>query len=140
MKPRLPAIDGWFDAEAAELIGSRCPACESRFFPPASACRNPACGGTETEPTRLSRRGTVWSYTNSCYQPPPPYMAADPFEPFAIAAVELAEERMVVLGQVAHGLGVDDLKVGMEVEVVVETLFEDEAGDHLVWRWRPVDE
>jgi hypothetical protein len=140
MKPRIPAIDGWFDPETAELFGSRCTGCESRFFPPTSTCRNPSCSGAATEPARLSRRGTIWSYTNNCYAPPPPYVAADPYVPFAIAAVELADERMVVLGQVVEGLGVDDIEVGMQVEVVVETLFEDDDASHLVWRWAPVKE
>ncbi len=140
MKPRIPAIDGWFDAQTAELVGSRCIGCDSRFFPPTPTCRNPSCSGASTEPVRLSRRGTVWSYTNNCYPPPPPYVAADPYVPFAIAAVELAEERMVVLGQMIEGVGVADIEVGMQVEVVVETLFEDDDAVHLVWRWAPVSQ
>ncbi len=138
MSASVCAVDGWFDPVTAELIGSRCPGCESRFFPPTAACRNPRCAGTPTAPVRLSRRGVVWSYTNTCYPPPPPYVAAVPFVPFAIAAVELAAERMVVLGQVADGVGTVDLRVGMEVCVVVETLFTDDGVPQLVWRWKPV--
>ena len=78
----------------------------------------------------------MWSYTDAQYQPPPPYVArTDPYEPFALAAVELAEG-ITVLGQVADGYGVKDLKVGAEVELVVEPL-DDEL---LVWRWKPVTE
>ena len=70
-------------------------------------CRNPACAGEEFEATELSRRGTVWSYTDAQYQPPPPYIpASDPYVPFALAAVELPEG-IVVLGQLADGYGVD---------------------------------
>jgi uncharacterized OB-fold protein len=88
----------------------------------------------ETVP--LSRRGRVWSYTDAQYQPPAPFVPAhDPFEPFAIAAVELEAERIVVLGQVASGFGVGDLHVGSEVELVVEPL--DPSGA-LVWKWRPL--
>ena len=43
-----------------------------------------------------------------------------------------------MLGQVAHGYGVTDLRVGAEAELVVETLYTDETGDRLIWRWRPV--
>ena len=43
----------------------------------------------------------------------------------------------MVLGQVAHGYGVDDLKVGHEAELVVETLYTDGDGEHLIWRWKP---
>ena len=38
------------------------------------------------------------------------------------------------MGQVADGYGVADLHVGAEVELVVETLYDDK----LIWRWKPV--
>jgi uncharacterized OB-fold protein len=102
------------------------------------SCRNPACGSTESEEIALSRRGTVWSYTDARYQPPPPYVpSADPYVPFALAAVELPEG-LVVLGQVADGYGVADLRVGAEVELVVETLYVDDEGERTTWRWKPV--
>ena len=63
---------------------------------------------------------------------------AEPFEPFAIAAVELAEEQMVVLGQVVEGVSADDLQVGMEMELVSAPLFEDDDAVHMVWKWKPV--
>ncbi len=135
-----PVIEGWFTTgDAAALIGSRCTTCTTVYFPPASGfCRNPACEGTEFDSTQLSRRGTVWSYTDAQYQPPAPYIAAsEDYVPFALAAVELPEG-LVVLGQVADGFGVDDLKVGTEVEVVVETLHTDESGERTIWRWKPV--
>jgi uncharacterized OB-fold protein len=62
----------------------------------------------------------------------------DPHEPFALAAVELEAERMVVLGQVVDGIGVDDLRVGMPVELVVDVLYRDDEGEHVVWKWKPV--
>ena len=137
-----PAIDGWFTTDPEPtLLGSRCDTCGTVFFPPTAAegfCRNPACSGDTFSGVPLSRRGRVWSYTDAQYQPPPPYIApTDPFEPFALAAVEL-EEGMVVLGQVAAGHGVDDLQVGAEVEVVVETLYTDDTGERSIWRWKPV--
>ena len=85
----------------------------------------------------LSRRGKLWSFTNNCYKPPAPYVSKDPFEPFAIAAVELEREKMVVLGQVVPEVGVGDLKAGMEMELVLDTLFEDDENEYMVWKWRP---
>ena len=84
------------------------------FFPrEASFCRNPGCTGETFDEVELSRQGRVWSYTDARYQPPPPYIPrTDPYEPFALAAVELEAEGLVVLGQVADGYGVDDLTVG----------------------------
>ena len=45
---------------------------------------------------------------------------------------------MVVLGQVVAGVEGDELEVGMEVELVLETLYEDDDNDYVVWKWRPV--
>ena len=88
---------------------------------------------------RLSRRGRVWSYTTSHYPPPPPFVAAtEPYEPITIAAVELEAEKMVVLGQCVSGVAPDDLEVGMEMELALDTLYSDDDCDYLVWKWRPV--
>src|ERR1700730_14242361 len=118
MKKRVPAVDGWLNIDPAHprLIGTKCTACGSIFFPrEAVRCRNPRCGSPNLEATELSARGTLWSYTGAEYQPPEPYVPrTNPFQPFAIAAVELAAEKMVVLGQV-DGVGVKDLKIGMEM-------------------------
>ena len=139
-KTRVPAIDGWFlDADEPHLLGTRCTSCGTVFFPRAGFfCRNPECDGTEFEDVQLSRTGTIWSYTDAQYKPPPPFVPSDPFVPFAIAAVELAEEKLVVLGQMTSGVRVDDLRVGMPVELAVETLFEDDDNEYVVWKWRPV--
>jgi uncharacterized OB-fold protein len=140
-KTRVPAVDGWFtvDGNAPALLGSRCTTCGTYFFPRETHfCRNPECTGTAFDDAPLSRRGTVWSFTANRYQPPPPYVSPDPFEPFAIAAVELAEERMVVMGQVSRGVDVRDLRIGQEVELVLETLFEDDEHEYVVWKWKPV--
>jgi uncharacterized OB-fold protein len=140
-KNRVPAVDGWFtiDDDQPALLGSRCTSCGTYSFPRQTYfCANPACTGREFDEVELSRRGTLWSYTNNSYQPPPPYVpVSDPFEPFAIAAVELATEQLVVLGQVVTGVGVADLQVGTEMELVLDTLFEDDDNDFVVWKWQP---
>lgn len=142
-----PLVEGWFTTgEQPRLLASRCTTCSNVVFPPVSSdagaaafyCRNPACDGQEHDSVELSRRGTVWSYTDAQYQPPAPYVpAGEPYQPFALAAVELPEG-LVVLGQVADGYGVADLSVGAEVELVVETLHADETGDRTTYRWKPV--
>ena len=140
VKTRLPAIEGWFtlDEDAPALLGSRCTSCGNFAFPKETFfCRNPECQGKEFAETELSRTGTIWSYTDARYQPPKPYEASDPYGPFAIAAVELRAERMVVMGQVVPGVGVDELTVGSEVELVLDTLYEDVEHEYLVWKWRP---
>ena len=141
MKPKQPAAPGWFtlDEAAPHLIGSRCRACGTYAFPKESFfCRNPACASTELEEVPLSPRGRLWSYTNNCYAPPPPYVASEPFEPYAVAAVELERERMVVLGQVEAGVAASQLEVGMEMELTVGKLYENADREVLIWKWRPV--
>lgn len=137
----VPAVEGWFTTDAEpRLLGTRCTSCGTVFFPKASGfCRNPECRGREFVDVALSRTGTVWSYTDAQYQPPAPYIpAGDTYEPFALAAVELAEEQILILGQVAAGYGVADLRVGAEVELVVEPLYELDGVEHLIYRWKPV--
>ena len=139
-KPLAPAIEGWFTMTAEpHLIGTRCTACGTYFFPKQSHyCKNPDCASTEFEEVELSRTGEVWSYTNACYQPPEPFVAPEPFEPYTIAAVQLEKEQMMVLGQVSTGINVDDLKVGMPMELVLEPLHEDDDDVKVTWKWRPI--
>jgi uncharacterized OB-fold protein len=86
--------------------------------------------------TPLSRRGRVWSFTTNHYEPPPPYVPPDPFVPYTVAAVELDTERLVVLGQVAGDT--DGLRVGDEMELVVDRLFAADDHDETVWKWKRV--
>jgi uncharacterized OB-fold protein len=128
------AIDGWFTIEdgVTHLLGARCTECGTVSFPPrAGFCRNPRCDGISPAEVRLSRKGRVWSYTNACYPPPAPYVAAEPYTPVTLAAVELADEGIVVLGQVTPDLTVDDLSVGMELELTCGPL----ADGPIVWMW-----
>jgi uncharacterized OB-fold protein len=141
-KTRVPAVEGWFTTEGDEpaLLGARCDTCGTYQFPPPRTdfCPNPACAGRSLREVRLSTTGKVWSYTDARYQPPAPYVVpGDEHQPFAIAAVELAAEGLVVLGQVVPGVGVDELQVGDEVRLVVDTLFEDDDHEYVVWKWAP---
>jgi len=134
------AKDGWFslDPGAPHLLGQQCTSCGTFFFPPtARLCANPGCFNEEFEQVELSRTGTIWSYTSAGYPPPAPYIAADPFVPFGIVAVTLAKEQLVVLGQLASGYALDALKIGQNVELVLETLYEEDGTNVVVWKWKP---
>ena len=140
----VPVLDGWFttDSAAPHLIGSQCTSCGTYYFPKliSGYCRNPDCDGETFESVELSRTGKVWSFTNACYKPPEPYIAADPFVPYAIAAVELEKEKMMVLGQVVEGVGIESLKAGMEMELVLETIPDATLPEgKITWKWKPVE-
>jgi uncharacterized OB-fold protein len=140
-KRRVPAVEGWLTLDDADprLLGSRCTTCGTYFFPRESFfCRNPDCDGRQFDEVPLSSRGRVWSWTTNHYPPPPPYVAADPFVPYTIAAVELADEHMVVLGQLAVGVDPSTLTAGTEVQLTLATLFEDDDAVHVVWKWSPI--
>jgi uncharacterized OB-fold protein len=138
-KPRVPAIDGWFTLDAEpRLLGLRDPGSGSTFFPKDVAISAaPGHAGAELEEVALSRTGRLWSWTTNHYQPPDPYVSPDPFVPYTVAAVELAAERMVVLGQLAPNVDPAHLELGMEMELVLDTLFEDDESEHVVWKWKP---
>lgn len=153
-RTRVPAIEGWFTMPPEDtpipadgsgvtgitLLGTRCADSGTYFFPPERVMsRAPGFADSELVDVELSRTGTLWSYTDAQYQPPAPFEAVtDPYQPYCLAAVELAEERLVVLGQVVAGVTVDDLSVGMPMELVADVLSSDDEHDHLVWKWRPV--
>ena len=139
-KARVPIVDGLFQETAegsGHLLGGRCPTCGGTFFPKQwSFCRNPSCGGAPLDDVELSTQGTLWSFTDNRYAPPPPFPASEPYEPYGVAAVELGEERMVVLGQLARGTDVATLAVGDAMELVIEAHSEDDEAVRTVWKWR----
>ncbi|MFD8514168.1 Zn-ribbon domain-containing OB-fold protein [Streptomyces antimycoticus] len=142
---QVPVVDGWFSSEGGEfrLLGTGCRGCGAVYFPREDVfCRAPGCAGTELAEVPLSRRGRVWSYTDGRYRPPAPFPSGPEGEwrPYTLIAVELAAERMVVLGQGAPGVTVADLAVGMEVEVVPGVLGEEGGRTLTTWHWRPVAE
>lgn len=135
---RQPVLEGWFtlDERKPHLLGSRCTACGSYYFPKLKGfCRNPDCAGESFEEVKLSRTGRLWSFTNAAYQPPEPYVAAEPFQPFGIAAVELEKERMIVLGQIARGVPLASLRAGLAMELILEPLDDGK----LTWKWKPAE-
>lgn len=135
-----PIVAAWLSIDdPPALVGERCRRCDTVAFPPRGGpCPNPACDADELVPHRLGTRGTIWSYTDAHYQPPAPYVVEGEYEPFALAAVELPDDGLVVLGQLARGYTVADLAVGAPVELVVEPLYERDGDSVMVWKWRPV--
>ena len=140
MKKRVPAVDDWFtmDEAAPRLMGARGTETGSYFWPTALAVSaNPAKPGEEREPALLSRRGRLWSWTTNHFAPPEPYVSPDPFVPYTVCAVELDAEKMVVLGQLATAADADALEVGMDMELVLGPLYEDDDHEYVVWQWAP---
>ena len=117
----------WEHCAEHELRMQRCEECGHIRFPPSVLC--PRCLSEESEWTRLSGRGRVWSWVvfHRAYYPG---YAAD--VPYNTAIVELDE------GPRMHSNIVDcendDIHIGMPVEVVFERL------DDELWlpKFRPI--
>jgi len=140
VKKKVAAVDDWFtmDEAAPQLMGARGTETGSYFWPTALAVSaNPAKPGEERVPALLSRRGRLWSWTTNHYAPPEPYVSPDPFVPYTVCAVELDAEKMVVLGQLATAADADALAVGMDMELVLGPLYEDDDHEYVVWQWAP---
>ena len=139
---QIPSIEGWFTwppTKEPHLIASRCKSCGDYFFPKVKSCGNPKCMSSDLEEALLSRKGKLYTYTINYFQPPPPYVSPDPFVPYATAVMELEKEKMKIQGQIVSGYDFEKLKISMEMEVVLETLYKDSQGnDVMVWKFRPL--
>ena len=139
-KNQLPVAKGLFTwpSDDPRFIATRCKSCGDVFFPAGEFCANPNCTGTEVEEILLSKRGKLYSCSIQYYQPPKPFVAPDPFVPFAVGIVEFPEG-IRILGQLIDCDPEKDLKIGMDIEMLVEKLDEDAQGNEFVaWKFRPV--
>ncbi len=142
MSAPTPIADGLFawPADEPRLIGGQCAACGTITFPWQSGC--PRCGAQPLEERPLSRRGRLWAWTTQEFPPPsPPYagpQGAD-FEPFAVGYVELAGEVRVEARLTEHRP--EQLRIGMEMELVIVPFGTDDAGNELVtFAFGPVED
>lgn len=83
----------------------RCASCAAPAAPPAFVCRR--CGGDRLEPTRLSGRGRIVSWT-TIYMPPPALAAEAPYD----VAIVALDDGLRVTGRLRPGARPDfDLPV-----------------------------
>jgi uncharacterized OB-fold protein len=113
------------------LLGGRCKACGSHTFPLLSGCAR--CAGWDMEAVPLSTKGTLWAWTVQGFPPKdPPYLGeTDPekFQPFGVGYIELPELKIEArLTESEPAM----LKDGMEMQLTLEPLYTNEAGDEVV--------
>jgi uncharacterized OB-fold protein len=115
--------------EKVRLRGSKCNNCGVAFFGKLVACEN--CQSTNITEYQLPRYGKLYSYTVVRQKPPGGYRGpTDPFEPFPVGQVEM-EDGVLFLSRLAH-VKFEDLKIGMDLEMVVEPLYVDENGNEVM--------
>ena len=116
--------------EKPRLTGVKCRSCGEFFFPKRTKCIK--CFAEETEEISLSPRGTVYSYT-VVHHATPGYTGP---LPYAVGAVELPGG-IVILSPLTQ-CQLDQLKIGMNVELVLEKLYEDDNGNEVIsYKFRP---
>ena len=139
---QVPIAEGLFTwpSNDPRLLGSKCTQCGVVTFPAQASCA--ACSGVDTESVELARRGTLWTYTLQCFLPNrPPYdgpETPETFKPFGVGYIELPDETRVQARIKTED--VDSLKVGMEMELVVEKYIERDGKDIVSYFFQPVAE
>lgn len=137
-KKRIPVREGlWVEptsaAEQTRLIGSRCLSCGELFFPKKEIALCGYCQSSELEEVELSRKGKVYSYSVVTQRPPVYYKGE---VPYALGFVELPEG--IRIETLFTGCDPDSWCVGMDVEMVMEKLHEDEDGNEVMaYKFRP---
>jgi uncharacterized OB-fold protein len=136
----VPVAEGVFTwpSDEPQLIGSRCTSCQIITFPGQGSC--PRCASTEMTEHLLSRRGRLWAWTTQAFPPPtPPYAGptgAD-FVPYGVGYVELPDEVRVETRLTESDPSA--LRIGMEMELVVQPFRTDNDGNEVVtFAFRPV--
>ncbi len=129
MTNRVPLKQGLFDEkEGGRLIGNRCSSCERVYFPKARFCFN--CFGKDMEDIILSRRGKLYSYTIG-------RMSSTHFQPpYVVGLIDLPEGvRVFAPLKVQED---QPLKIGMEMEVVIDVLWQEEGKSIIGYKFKPV--
>lgn len=138
MSQRIPVIEGLFSemAEGPRLLGSRCTTCATPYFPKSPVCHNPDCDESRIEDATFGPHGVLFSCAVQNYPPPPPAKYDEPYQPYALGMIDMAEG-LRVLGRIA-ARDFSKLHGGMPVELIVDRLYRDAEGhDVVTWQFRP---
>ncbi len=112
-----PALDEsnrffWTSGEDGRLRFLRCQACGYYLHPPSPRC--PQCGSRALAPEPVSGRGEVYSFTIN-------HQSWDgSTEPYAIVLVTFPEQEGLRLTSNLVGVPVDDVRIGLPVQVVFQ--------------------
>ena len=140
-RKQVAAFENLFtwSSDNPRLVATKCKSCGYCFFPKNFTCGNPNCKGKDVEDILLSKRGKLWSWTTQYYKPPSPFIAPDPYVPFAVGLVEFPEGVKVIGIMTGCNDPDGELRIDMEVEVVAEKIFIDEDGNEVIgWKFKPV--
>lgn len=131
-KRKIPIEEGlWITpsspGEKPQLIGSRCLSCGELYFPRKKRGLCIHCQRRSLEDIKLSGKGKIASFTVVEQAPAGGFYKGS--VPYAYGAVHLLEG--VELYSLFTG-NLDDLRVGMDVQMVIEELFDDDEGNAII--------
>lgn len=129
--PDEDSKDFWEGCKRHELIIKHCNDCGHYIHLPKQRC--PKCWSTNVGNAKMSGRGTINSTTVS-YVPGPPGFTP----PFLTALVDLEEAPYVRLLTTIVGYPIDDVKIGMPVEVVFDDVMIDGEHEASIPAFRPL--
>ncbi len=109
-----------YDKAPPTLLGGHCPECDRSYFPRSKYCRH--CLG-EVRETDIGRTGSLYSYT--VVRTKPPWGLPSPY---SVVYVDLNESKLRVFG-LFDPLAVDQLTIGLEVELCVKPLGQNSQGE-----------
>ncbi len=130
MAEKVPIRDGAFidGPDGQTLLANKCKSCGQIFFPKVKSCSS--CFHEELEDVILSRQGELYSYSTA-------YMPSSNFKPpHTFGYIDLPEGIRIFAP-----LKVEDdknLNMGMEMEVVIEKLWQKDAKEVLGYKFKPV--
>ncbi len=130
MVQKIPVREGAFieGPDGGILLANKCKSCGQIFLPKAVFCLT--CLSEDMEEVKLSRKGKLYSYTIG-------RMASMHFEPpYAIGYVDMPEGVRIF----APLKIVEDkpFKIGMEMEVVIEKLWQEGDNEVIGYKFKPV--
>ena len=117
-----------------QLLGSECLSCGQLFFPrnEKGLCIN--CRQRNLQDIKLSGRGRIASFSVVMQQPGGGFYKGP--VPYAYGYVDLPDGIRVETLFSCEDFG--QLKVGMDVELVIEKLCDDECNEIITYKFRPV--
>jgi uncharacterized protein len=137
-KKQIPVKKGvWAEPDtdgSVSLLGSKCLKCGELFFPKKDTGVCTHCQSDRFEEIRLSREGTIYSYSVVEIRPPGYYQGD---VPYALGFIDLPEG--IRVETLFTECDFDELTVGLPVEMVLDTLHEDDEGNEVIcYKFKPI--
>jgi hypothetical protein len=135
-KRRVPLKEGLFalssEGGKPQLLAGRCARCGAATFPRTTSCQN--CQSKDIATLSVQGPFRLYSFSSVSQRPPGFYYKGE--VPYLLGYVELPIG--IRIRSLLTGCALEDLKIGMEMELVVEKLHDDEEGNEVAtYKFRP---